>query len=622
MATYVRKILINSVAFTDSVNALSFSWTQQGCDKATLDIASAAFDEDFGIKQEQDVDLRYGSSTNDRWWRGIVDEIETSIDGGLTIQCTGTKALLSEILPTGRFGTDVETTEPTDITLTEGTADTGAPGAAQTPHVFLVTAIDAEGETLAGVRAGGQSGGKIGGGPETATITPSAVDKKITVSWTASTNGATGYRVYINFDFGGALNKSDLLSVNGMIVYDVVGTSFVFDGSRIGEGRDFPFIDDPGDPATSIKPTIDDTEIEDAVGYLFDNFLPDEITKGTVDIGTLNVDLDYFDLHENSADFQKVLDSLVAIAGDVQWYVDEDNTIHFKEKITTINVSRKFVIKDVGSVLSTASNSLVGASKRRTRDGITNVKIVGTESLEQGVDASNTDLGVVWDSVTEPADISQHYYPITRDPRFISMGNPTGVLIPYQADLAWMESFSTLQGWLDAFPNYRFVWLHRNRLNGIRAGGDYLVNILDGIRRNFNGGGRIDLPEPILGRPRIAVRQFVGARTSLTAGIAAIHWLTRRSPNPLRWTMIIENVDSAMLVVPGQGNVQLTTQQGTRYQIPVQSATYEFNEAVRVIIIGGDEQYDATEELDDMRDAVLASSARKNSPTKWGEFSE
>lgn len=615
MATYVRKIFINDVEFTDSVNALSFSWTPQGCDKATLDIASAAFDETFGIDQEQDVDLRYGSSTDDRWWRGIVDELETSIDGGLTIQCTGTKTFLSEVFPTGRFGTDVATTEPLDILLTEGTADTGASGAPETEHVILVTAIDAEGETHAGERADGQAGGQVTEPAQYATITPSAANKKITVSWTESTNGATGYNVYINPASDGPVGPQELLSANGMIVFSVVGTSFVIDGSKTGEGKDFPF-PQAFDDATAIVPTIDDTEIEDVVGYLFDTFLPDEITKGTVDIGTLNVNLDYFDLQESSADFQKVLDSLVAIAGDVQWYVDEDNTIHFKEKSTTILSNGKFVIKDVGAVLSTTSNSLVGASKRQTRDGITHVKVVGTEILEQGKDASSTDLGVTWDSTTVPTTITRSWMTATKDPRVISLAQQAGTSIPSTANLTWMNTFGSLQTWLDAFPNQRALWLTRTELDAEGR----LTNMLASMRiYSLRRGGNV---LRAFSRPRVVTRQFAGTRTVRTALVAVMNWVTRKSPNPIRWTLIVESLDSDMLFIPGQGNVRLTTQQGTRYEIPIQSISYEFDENARMILTCGDEEYDSVEEFDDMRDAVLSSSFRRNSPTKWGEFSE
>lgn len=615
MATYTRRAFIGGVDFTDSLSTIRFSWNQNGCDKATLMIASAAFDETFGIEQEQDVKINYqGTSGTNRWWRGIVEELETAIDGGLTIQCSGTKVFLSEIIPSGRFGTLVETTLPDDVDVNEGAAATGAPGVPQTRHIIAVTAVDAEGETVEGTRIAGHSGGTLSG-VGVWVFTPSAENKRLTISWVASTNGATGYNVYINPSTT-PNDPDDLLSVNGMVVFSVVGTSFVIDGSRTGEGKDFPFTIANGISATAITPTIANTKIENVVNYLLNTFLPDELTKGTIEIGTLNIDLDYYDLQDNSADLQRVLDALVAISGDVQWYVDEDNTIHFREKSTTIASSRKFVIKDVGVVLSTANNSLVGASRRQTRDGITTVKIVSTEVLEQGKDASNTELGVVWDSTTEPTSIDSSYIRSTTDPRMISTARKKGgTVIPSLPTLSWMETnYGDLQAWLNDFPSLRTVWISRTLWDEEGS----LNSILRAIRSYMGYGGGTQ----ILSRPRVIVKEFAGVRTAPLAAKTVINWITRKSPNPIRWTLVVENLDSTMLVVPGQGNIQLTTQQGTRYQIPVQSISYEFDEAVRMTLICGDELYEANEELDDMRDAILTSSFRRNSPTKWGEFSE
>ena len=97
---YTRYILINSIDFSETINSCSFSWNMRGgCDTATLAIQGTSFDEFYGIEQGQDVDIRYDTPTGDRWWRGTVSELQTTLDGVLTISCQGTKLHLTEVIP-------------------------------------------------------------------------------------------------------------------------------------------------------------------------------------------------------------------------------------------------------------------------------------------------------------------------------------------------------------------------------------------------------------------------------------------------------------------------------------------------------------------------------------------
>ena len=76
-----------------------------------------------------------------------------------------------------------------------------------------------------------------------------------------------------------------------------------------------------------------------------------------------------------------------------------------------------------------------------------------------------------------------------------------------------------------------------------------------------------------------------------------------------------------MLYIPGQGNIRVITQSGTKYDLEIRAAAYNFAESVSVAFDAGDEEYSEQEEQDDIKETIRALSVRRANATKWGAFS-
>lgn len=610
---YERIITIDGNDFSEQINKCQFSWKDRGgCDTATLVIEVGSFDEFFGIEQGDDVIIKYDSST--AWWRGIVAELQTTLEGVLTISCIGTKARLAESIPQGRYGADVDTTLPTAQATVEAAADSGAPGAEQDDYIFIVTAIDEEGETHSGTDGSDASfsGGAIVDAVSYSKHNVAAANKKITFSWTASTKGAKGYRVYMNKSAGVPAIEADFTSAGGMVRYDIVGTSFVYDGSEDGEPADWPFAETSD--ATSRTATIVATDVESCLDDLFSKFLPAAISTGTVDVGVDNDDLDFFDLKDNSSDFARVLDSLMDVSGvDLQWYVDAANAVQVKLKdyttlLATFNQGASFGVL-------TDANILAGLTKRKTRDGIATVKVNAEAPFEEGEAATQADLGVAWDRTTQPSTIDASVIRATDDPRVISIAQATTpTTIPTTADKAWVtDNYPTLQAWLDAFPNQRHFYLALTFMSDALA--SRFLKQLRKVMQLETAGAVVHFS-----RGRIMVLKFPGVRTLKSATQAANNWMVKRRPNPTTYSIIIENADT--LIVPGQGIIRVTTEAGNRIDLPIVAASYEFAESVKITLQGGDKVFTPEEEATATREAITSIAMRPSNAVKWGEFCE
>jgi len=612
---YTRLVTIGGVSFTEVAEKISFTWTLYGgCNTASIFIPGATFNEDYGIALEDVVII--SRTTGLPYWKGIVSEIRTEFPSGLTISCIGLKAKLSEVIPTGIFGTDVTVAAPTELTLTEAAADSGAPGLTSGNVItVLVTAIDEEGETFSGSKASAQTGGTLTGTPTGhtytsvayATATVSAADKKITVSWTASAN-AKGYRVYANLN-SGTITTDDLLGANGLERFDVTGTSFVLDGSVTGTTADFPI--DDASSATTLTPTIANTDIEDVVNHFLDAYLPSGLSKGTVEIGTLDEPVDFLDYRENSADLGKVLDALVAHAGAVHWYVDETGAVHFRSLGTTDLELRANV---TGTVLVAQTDILMSATKTVSRDSVTHLKIEGEADFEEGY--NNSRLGATWDRTTVSSLSSQYIVGLTKDPRVITTtvdpSSANSPAFPSTANRAFVQDYGdgSLQDWLDAYPNFR--WLKLMADNNLVTDATF-TRIFANFLENLNmSSGATRIPA----RSRVVVKRFPGLVTSKSAGQAGYEWLTRRKPNPTVWQIQVEEI--SQLVRPGRMEVDIYMDTGASFtDLTIRSITYNFDENISASMELGDEVYSYEEETEDQRAAIAAHSVRRTNSTRW-----
>jgi len=618
---YKRKLTIGGIDFSTKADGIDFSWNWRGgCDTASIKISAGVFDETFGIDIEDDVRIQYSTGVN--WWRGVVVDLHTDLSGGLTVQCAGTKIYMDEVIPGGRFGQFVETTRPTDIETTAAAAGANAPGLTQTQHIFVVTAIDDEGETFGGTaKAGETSGTSPGASIPFVSETIAAAAKQITVAWVASTQGATGYKVYVNLNATGTPDAT-YTSAGGMVVFDVVGTSFVLDGSVAGEPANFPF----AGPAfeTSITPTIAATEITDCVGYLLDTYLPSQLTKGTVSL-TTDPTLKNYDLKDNNDSLQRVLDALVLLTGDAaHWYVDQNNTVHFRDKLAT--VLSTFILKKAAGDITGETNLLTGLAKRKTRDGVTNVKVQGEPEFEEGVDNCNIgNEGITWDDATQPTSVDAEYIALTKDPRVFSDApprNPTVDLPNFSSGAAarlWItDNYATLQLWLDVFPNYRWLWIMANDQAVADHNIGSLVNAI-GLRQWQSTAASLAGSTTFGARPKLHVIRVAGVKSIADAGVAGYTWLARRSPNPETWSAQVDQIDT--LFIPGRGKFKVVTEFGNVYTLDIRQIKYVFDNSVEASCDLGDEEVEVDRESKRTYEYMLINQAlRKTNRNSWAAY--
>ena len=611
MPTYTRTITVGGVDFTGVFTTIQFTWDWEiGCDTATLTIDGLAFDDTLGIEEDDDVDIRYGTAEADRWWRGIVTEIKSTLKGQLVIGCTGTRIQLKKVIPTGVFGTKVTTAAGTDLLITEGTADTNAPGAEQNKMLVVVTSIDAEGETFGAALKSGQ-GGATHSTPDViyALHTVSAADKKITVTWVAGAN-ASGYRVYLNKSVTTPAD-ADFTSAGGMLRFDVVGTSWVYDGSQTGDAASFPF--NVAADATALTATIVATQIEDIVNHFFDNILPADISKGTVDIGTLNEDVEFMDYRESGESLDEILDGLVMLTGDVHWWVDEDNAIHFTE-LNGTSIKTFTLGEDTGDI-SNSSDLLATLSRAESADGISHVKVEGEVEFEGGED--NCRKGVTWAAGTKILVVGSGRNPRMADPRFHSIAPlSTGtVTIPNGSTKTFITDYANLAAWLADFPNQEWIYTVTDQATASDA---FITRYLDKLAdKTFLKVGDTK-SRTFAAKSRVIILRVPGATSVTDAGKAAANWLLRRDVNPVVWSLSIEVM--ATLFKPGEGLITIITDQGVQYDLEIRKISYTFGESVFATFQCGDDEIPPEKEEENNKKAFKRLSFSKRIPQNWQAF--
>lgn len=611
--SYERYIYIGGYNYARMIESCSFSWDSRGgCSTASMSIPKAAFDQFFRIDIDDIVDIRFGSSSSTRWWQGIVTELTTTLDGGLSISATGLNIWLDEAYPTGRFGLLVETEPPTEL---DSEVDSDGGSLAAGTYTYTVTSIDAAGETL-----------PCTGVPETVTGDANAV----TLTWTAA-QGATGYRVYRN----------------NTVYWDVSDTTFTDDGNSDGVSGSAPVT------ATSTVPTIADTKVSDVVEYLLDTFLPSGLTKGDVTAGT-ETDLDDYDLTGSTASLKSVLYALADIVGDTLVIVDEDAKVHFVPRSTDIEYRHKF--GDARgywlSVSSRDANFIQSASRTITRDGISTVKVDGEETFEdedQNTGDSTDPREEFQDrlkfTLADTYNISGKYY---EDARFHDMsiyidrgieiwGSLGAVPLVSPAtsdffltggvrkDIPDLENYFYLCPFLyRIWRMYEFTWSYpptsmltkwlteiNRRIKQIKIDRALVVDGYDGPS-TAKACTRM--------RPNVLVKTLPGVKTERTAALAAANLMLKYVPNPERWSIVM--INNTTLMKPGLGMYRLTTKTGTKYDLNINSVNYSFDENVVATLELGDEDYTVEAEQAEQSRVVKRASARKARVGIWRPHSE
>lgn len=604
--TYTRRIFVGGFDFTGRFDQCSASWSECGGPQAAqLSMTTAGFDETYGIRQGQDVEIRFGDDSATRVWRGVVTEIRTTLYQGLQVAAVGSKLLLLESIPTGIFGTLASTGPPTNLSATTSDADAGVDGIqTDLDIIVLARSIDAEGTTDY-TDTTSDSGSPIGydaGTPYGLVITAGtiAAGKKLDLSWSCG-NNATGTEVEVIFDLFGPDQRIEY--------YDAVGDTLSIDGAfSPTEGTAFSASN------TARQATIAGTSIEDVVNYLLDNYLPSELSKGTVDVGALDIDVDLIDLRTAGADLNQILSTLRDYAGDAQWYVDADNAVHFVELGTT--VANTFKLRTHAGTLTSVTDVLVGLDKRQLRDGVTVVKVDGEEALD---DANLEDDDADWDKTTTPSAIDPDYVDTTRDGRVFAVGlsRANTPAIPVGATKANFidADYPTLQSWLDDFPNQRALYVKKETLPDA-----FITRSLSRLRTKLHSPPDAFSPSVasagVVGnRPRMVPLSSPGVSTIQGAAIVANNFLLRRNPNPVQWTAALEVVKT--LYVPGQDYIRVQTALGVQYDLPILSVDYSFDETVSARMTLGDAVIGNDETLTILERAVVKSDLRKQHVTRW-----
>lgn len=581
---YARTIYIDGRDFTNRVSLCRTRWTQNGCDSAVLNLPCTFLDEYMGIEIGQDVDVRWDADT--KWWRGVVADLQSRLTGGLTVRCIGTKTHLAGVLPSGRYGQTVETLAPTELDST-GSEDDGNLAAAT--YAYWISSVDDEGESWTGTKAAGAAGGADSQSRECVTATIAGSTGTVTLTWIAG-RGAKKYRVYRGTD----VTEADDASVEYV---EVRGATVVDNGRLTWTATPYPYT--LSSQATSVAPTITDTDVGSVVDYLLDTFLPDTLTKGSVTAGAA-VDLDFYDLSKSTGDFQRVLSALADIVGDTIWYVDVDNTVNFVARDDVTSAIALTEYPDPSNQMS-STNLLTEAVRNRTRDGITHLRITGEEDLEDPATAQDAS----WDT-TVPDETAGNIAKLTADHRVHStdVERTCPTIMP---TYAFINGYGSLSAWLADFPNLRWIYLYRDSYSNA-----FVANYLDKIQHRTRRANLTDaLGASYIGpagpRGRFPVIRAPGIRTSKEAGKVAAEFLLRHVPNPDRWTLTVDNVET--LVKPGLGIVEFASQVGDARSLEIVTADYEFGDVSRMVINAGDHVYGPAEPLSETSATPVAPGA-------------
>lgn len=598
---YSRVIYINNRAFTNEVQDCSFTWDQNGCNDASLKIATAMFDDFRDIKLGSKVDIRYDSDSSTRWWLGMVVEMTTDLDSGLTIKAKGLRTRLSQTVPTGRFGALVPTKDPTDLTaVAETNEDATLPTAT---YQYRVTAVDEEGETWSATIADGQYG--TTGGYEAA-YCDITLGEQVNLAWKAA-QGATAYRIY-----------RTTTTFAEAVYFETSELTFSDDGNTEGTSRAFPFADSAA--ATARTPTIEATDVRSVARYIIETYLPtgleydaDNVTAGA------DVDLDDYDLTDSSANLQDVLSALADIVGNTHWWVDEDGAVHFTELSEAVD--RTYTVQLEGAVSVDETDILKNITRTVTQDSVTTVKVEGEEDFE---DEDKGIGNIEWDFDTPlpllPGSIARSD---TADHRVYSVALPPTPPKITSTDRTFLDSYATLADWLADFPNLRWFWSSKDWLSDAQ-----ITRFLTGLKNRIDriltanadppeGWLRDDVVGSLEARGSI-VRHVAGVKTALTAGQAALNWMLRLVPNPESWSIGVERITT--IIRPGRGKIRIETPSGDRYDLEVQNVQYFFDEVVTADIAAGTKIYTPEEQEQDEKQVAKRVAHRRVYPNTWAPY--
>ena len=560
---YARRIYIGKQDYTTRVDQCSFDWIKEGgCNTCNLVIAQAAFDDYLGIEIGEIIDIRYDTSTSTRWFYGSVAEVTTDINGGLSISGVGTKATLGEIFPLGRYGTKVSMGTPSGLAALA--SEVGGQLAAAT-YTYCVSAVDDTGETLCSSTVTGTVVGSTG---------------KVDLSWTNLTL-ANGYRIYRG-------------TANPWVYWETSENAFTDDGTSSGTSiAALPASD------TSSSPNIVSAYLDDIVDDLLDRYLPSDLGTGTLTGGD-DFQIDDYDLKEGEASLLDVLSALAEIGGpEIAWGVDQNGDVYFKDEAT----SPTFTLR-VGRDGQTA-NVVTATTRRRSRDGVTAVRIEGNDELkdpQREIEIQDR-IGDSDDWPDTQATAGKEWWKGGANYKFTSKVTATQATIG-ETSASLTQAYAGAQSFVELVPE--IITLKRMALSWNGASYDieppfteaiiakHLQRINDRINyirtlRNATVGDFENMT-----RRNNVVRYLPGVKTPALAKIAASNFTAKYKAVPDQWTITVEGLDT--LLVPGVDLIRFYTQSGKSYDLSIQSVSYTFESTVVAQLQCGDADFSEEKE--------------------------
>jgi hypothetical protein len=143
--------------------------------------------------------------------------------------------------------------------------------------------------------------------------------------------------------------------------------------------------------------------------------------------------------------------------------------------------------------------------------------------------------------------------------------------------------------------------LKRDAVDAVRVQGEEQLSTTSNVAAIRSGSS-------INGR-NVATRYLPGVTTGALANTAAANFQSKYSKNPDTWTLTIKNIVNP--IIPAFHTIRLTSQFGDKYELEVQTVSYNFDETPDITITAGDremlEDQRAAEELKSLQKAALRS---------------
>lgn len=586
---YARNIYIGGKSYSTVAEQCTFDWVKEGgCNSCTIVIPAAAFDDYLGIEIGETIDIRYGHGANTRWFYGFVAEVQTDLNGGLTISGVGTKTKLGEIFPLGRYGTEVSMGTPTGLAALA--YETGGQLSAAT-YTYRVSAVDDAGETLCSSTVTGIISGSTG---------------KVDLSWNNLT-AATGFRVYRG-------------TANPFVYWETSENSFTDDGTSAGTSISaIPSSD------TSNSPTISSAFVDDVITNLLTTYLPSEIGIGTITGGS-DFELDDYDLKDGSASLLDVLSALADIVGpEIAWGVDQNGDVYFRAEST----SPTFTLR-VGRDGQT-SNVVTASTRTKSRDGVTAVRIEGEDELsdpQREIELKDR-IGSSDDWADTATVAGKGWWKAGANYRFTSkvsasQANITEASSALTAPYSTVSNFVTLAPEVIALKRVALEWNADTNQYDIRPPFTeaIIVKHLQRINNKINyvrslRNSSIAAFEN-MSRRKPVVRYLPGVKTPALAKIAASNFTTKFTPVPDQWNITVEGLDT--LLVPGVDLIRFYTQSGKSYDLSIQSVSYNFESTVVANLVCGDADFDEERENAEIQKVVQKVVHKSVPKNVWAPF--